>query len=352
MLAYGDAQRSYGRPPGPPLAELHLHLGSAVDPAILYSIAHAQGIRLPSHGYWEFLDTITATPDHVHTFQGYLDLFHLTELVQSSPEAMQTVTHSVISSAYRHMNIDLLELRYCPAKRNRGGERDLDHIIVASLQGMQRALLEYTDVQAGLILCADRSLRPEVNEAITRKAIRYRSLGVIGVDLAGPVSSAFGGIREVGRLFRGVRDAGLGVTIHTGEMGTVDEVWEVVEHIKPQRIGHGIKAVQDWRLLDRLAKDGIVLELCPTSNLRTGVVGDLEEWRRIFARLHEAGVRYTINTDGPQMLCTDLMLERKLLLEAGILSPEQLAHADATAREASFIPSDVPFVRNRAPVGI
>ncbi|MHB9092944.1 MAG: hypothetical protein ACYC7H_16150, partial [Chloroflexota bacterium] len=166
MLAYADAYKAYGRPPGPPLAELHVHLGSAVDPAILYSIAHAQGIRLPTAGYWAFVDMVTATPDRVNTFQGYLDLFHWTELVQSSPDAMETATHSAISSMYRHVNVNLVELRYCPAKRNRGGERDLDHIIVASLQGMQRALLEYEEVRAGIILCADRSLAPEVNEAI------------------------------------------------------------------------------------------------------------------------------------------------------------------------------------------
>lgn len=348
MLAYADAYRVYGRPPGPPLAELHVHLGSAVDPAILYSIAHAQGIRLPTSGYWQFVDMVTATPERVNTFQGYLDLFHWTELVQSSPDAMETATHSVISSMYRHINVDLVELRYCPAKRNRGGERDLDHIIVASLQGMQRALLEYEEVRAGLILCADRSLAPEVNEAIVRKAIRYRPMGVVGVDLAGPVATEFGSVRELGPLFHEAREAGLGVTIHTGEMGGPDEVWEVLEFVRPQRIGHGVKSVHDPLLLERLAADGVVLELCPTSNLRTGVVKDLDEWRRIFCCLHDAGVRYTINTDGPEMLCTDLAAERQMLLHAGILGEAELAAADAVAREASFIHEDIPFARKHS----
>lgn len=348
MLAYGDALRGFGRPQGPPLADLHIHLGSAVDPAILYSIAHAQGIRLPTSGYWAFVEMVTAAPDRVNSFQGYLDLFHWTELVQSSPDAMETATHSAISSVYRHVNVDLVELRYCPAKRNRGGERDLDHIIVASLQGMQRALLEYDEVRAGLILSADRSLSPEVNEAIIRKAIRYRPLGVVGVDLAGPVSNNFGSIAEIGPLFRRAREAGLGVTFHTGEVSGPDEVWEVLEHVRPQRIGHGVKAVHDRELLDRLAKDGIVLELCPTSNLRTGVVASIDEWRFIFRRLHDAGVRYCINTDGPQMLCTDLVRERQLLYREGLLDEAQLRVADATAREASFIHDDVPFSRRHA----
>jgi adenosine deaminase len=345
MIAYGEGAAGYGRPPGPPLAELHTHLGAAVDPAILYSIAHAQGIRLPGSGYWAFVEMVTANPRRVHTFDGYLNLFHWTELVQSSPDAMDTATHSVISSAYRLVNVDLIELRYCPAKRNRGGERDLDHIIFASLQGMQRALLEYDDVRAGLILCADRSLAPEVNEAIVRKAMRYHSLGVVGVDLAGPAVNTFGGVRRLAPLFSEARDAGLGVTIHTGEVGSVEEMWEALEHVKPQRIGHGVKAVEDPRLLERLAKEGVVLELCPTSNIRTGVVARLEDWHEIFAKLHEAGVRYCINTDGPQMLCTDLAQEHALLREANILTEEQLREADATARRASFIHADIPFVR-------
>src|SRR5205823_11624030 len=101
--------RRHGRRPGLNVAELHTHVGAAVDPAILYSIAHAQGIRLPSKNYWEFVEMVTAAPDRVKTFEEYLALFHWTELVQSSPEAMSTSVASVIAGGYRHANIDLIE---------------------------------------------------------------------------------------------------------------------------------------------------------------------------------------------------------------------------------------------------
>jgi len=326
-----------GRPPGPPLAELHVHVGGAVSPAALYSIAHSQGIRLPTEGYWAFEELVTAHPDRVKSFDSYLRLFHWTELIQSSPQAMEASVHSIVGGGYRSCNIDLVELRYCPAKRNRGGERDLDHIIIASLHGLQRALLEYKEVRAGLILCCDRSLAPEVNEAIVRKAIRYRTLGVVGVDLAGPEVVTFGGVARLERAFRAAADAGLGVTVHAGEAGTLEEMWEVVERLRPHRIGHGLRAVDDDRLLHRLSADGIVLELCPTSNLRTGIVPDLESYGRIIARLNQAGVAYTLNTDGPEMLCTNLPAERGLLLEAGILDADRLAWTDRVARRASFL---------------
>src|SRR5918912_547879 len=164
--------RRHGRRPGPNVAELHTHVGAAVDPAILYAIAHDQGIRLPTNNYWEFVEMVTVAPERVKTFEEYLALFHWTELVQSSPEAMFASVASVI------------------------------------------------------------------------------------------------------------------------------------EVLKPQRIGHGIKAAGDARLLECLAERSIVLEICPTSNLSTGVVRSLAEFSDIFAQFHEFGVPYCLNTDGPEMLVT------------------------------------------------
>lgn len=327
----------YGRHRGPMLAELHTHVGAAVDPALLFTIAHDQGIRLPVKDYWDFVDLVTALPDRIKSFEAYLTLFHWTELIQSSPEAMQACVKSIIGGGYRHCNIDLVELRYCPMKRNREGERDLDHILLASTHGMDRALLEYPAVRAGIILCADRSLDPEANDNIVRKAIKYRNHGVVGIDLAGPDVPTFGGARRLERVFAEAREAGLGITVHTGEKGTVEEMWEVVERLRPTRIGHGLLAIDDQRLLATLVERAITLEICPTSNLRTGVVRDLDHFARIFDTFHRAGIRYCINTDGPEMLHTDLIAERELLHRHGILNAEQLAQADANARQASFI---------------
>src|SRR5579871_3111372 len=106
-----DAER-HGRHPGPMLAELHTHLGAAVDPALLFSIAHDQGIRLPVKNYWQFVELVTARPDRIKTFEEYLELFHWTELIQSSPDALRQCVKSIIGGGYRHCNIDLVELRF------------------------------------------------------------------------------------------------------------------------------------------------------------------------------------------------------------------------------------------------
>ena len=326
-----------------PLTELHCHLGGAVSPAIMWGIAHSQGIRLPTKDYWEFREMITVSPRRGRSFDGYLQLFHWTELIQSSPIAVERAVYEVVGGAYRKNNITTMELRFNPMKRNRGGEQDLDHIIAAAVRGMDRATLEYP-VKPGLIFCLDRAFPYELNEIIAEKAIAWRDRGVVGVDIAGPESATFR-VADYRRIFRKVRQYGLGITVHTGESGPVEEIGRVVEQLEPDRIGHGVKAAYDPRTMAMLRERGIVLEICPTSNLNTGVVSSWEEFRWIFDQFHRNGVRYVISTDGPEMLKTYMRDELATLGRLGILSLEQQQQVAATTLAASFVPnvSDVPL---------
>ncbi len=318
-----------------PLAELHCHLGGAVTPSIMWGIAHAQGIKLPTKDYWEFRDMITVSPRHGHSFDGYLQLFHWTELIQSSPLAIERSVYEVVGGAYRKNNVTTMELRFNPMKRNRGGEQDLDHIISAAIRGMDRAVLEYP-VRPGLILCLDRAFPYQLNEIMAEKAIAYRGRGVVGIDVAGPETASFR-VREYRRLFDRCRRQSLGVTVHTGEAGPVEEVSEVIEQLEPARIGHGVKAAYDPRTMAMIRERGIVLEVCPTSNLNTGVVSGWDEFRWIFDTFRRNGIKYTINTDGPEMLKTYIRDELATLSRLGILSLEEQLQAAEWARQASFV---------------
>jgi adenosine deaminase len=328
-----------------PLAELHCHLGGAVTPAIMWSIAHAQGIKLPTRDYWEFRDTITVSDKRNRSFDGYLQLFHWTELIQSSPIAVERAVYEVVGGAYRKNNVTTMELRFNPMKRNRGGEQDLDHIIAAASRGMDRASLEYP-VKPGLIFCLDRAFPFELNEIIVEKAIAWRDRGIVGIDIAGPESSTFR-VADYRRLFRRARQFGLGLTVHTGESGSVDEVARVVELLEPDRIGHGVKAAYDPRAMAMIRDRGIVLEICPTSNLNTRVVSGWDEFRWIFDTFRRNEIRFTINTDGPEMLKTYIRDEMATLGRLGILSVDDQEQAAATSLASSFVPnvSDVPAAR-------
>jgi adenosine deaminase len=321
--------------PRTPLSELHVHLGAAVTPAIMWGIAHAQGIRLPTKDFWEFRDLITVGRRR-KSFDAYLDLFHWTELIQSSPIAVERSVYEVIGGAYRKNNVTRAELRFNPMKRNRGGEQDLDHIIAAAVRGMDRAVLEYPNVRAGLILCLDRGFSVELNEIIASKAIGWRTRGVVAIDIAGPVVPGFR-FSDYTEVYSACRRAGLGLTVHAGETGGADEVREAMEALEPDRIGHGVRSVEDPTVMGMLRERGTVLEVCPTSNLNTGVLRSHADVRRVIRALIDGGVRFTISTDGPEMLRSYLRDELNMLMRHGIMTLDEVKRAIAVGEEASFL---------------
>ena len=323
------------------LAELHTHLGGSVASDILWSLAHEQGIALPVKDFWEFDRLVTVSdPRGVENLDALDRIYHWTELIQSSPLAVEQSVHGAIGGAYRSQGITTLELRFNPMKRNRGGERDLDHIILAAIRGLDRASLEYPQVRCGLILMMDRTFAPRQNEVVVEKAIRWASRGVVGVDIAGPRP---GGERydytQIAPMVETARAAGLGVTIHVGEEGATggEELGEVVEHLRPDRIGHGILAARDPELMRLLRDAGTVLEICPTSNLLTKALAGEEALRDTMRAFVDHGVAFTIATDGPEMMRTRIRDELDLLLRIAALDEDELRAANATGHEASFV---------------
>jgi len=326
--------------PRTPLTELHVHLGAAVTPAIMWGIAHAQGIRLPTKDYWAFRDLITVGRRR-RSFDAYLELFHWTELIQSSPIAVERSVYEVIGGAYRKNNVTQLELRFNPMKRNRGGEQDLDHIIAAAIRGMDRAMLEYPAVRAGLVFCLDRGFSRELNEIIATKAITWKSRGVVGIDIAGPVVEGFQ-FADYADVYATCRRAGLGLTVHAGETGGPAEVREAVEALEPHRIGHGVRATEDPAVLDLLRERGTVLEVCPSSNLNTRVLANIGEVRRVVDALRDHEVRFTVSTDGPEMLRSYLRDELQLLMRHEILSLDEAYEAIRIGEQATFLDRVMP----------
>jgi adenosine deaminase len=323
------------------LAELHTHLGGSVDPASMWTLAHEQGIALPVKDYWDFVELTTVDPRGVEGLPALDAIYQWTELIQSSPLAVERSVHGAIGGAYRRENITTLELRFNPMKRNRGGERDLDHIILAALHAVDRAGLEYPQVRAGLILMMDRTFTHDQNAVIVEKAIRYAPRGIVGVDIAGPrPDGSRYAYRDLEPLVGEAREAGLGVTIHVGEEGGangIDEIGEVVEYLRPERIGHGILAVRDEETMRALHDTQTVLELCPTSNILTGAVADEDELRDLCRTFLDRGVLFTIATDGPEMMRTHLRDELALLLRIGAVDEAAARASNVLGHEASFV---------------
>src|SRR5881227_2011213 len=187
----------------------------------------------------------------------------------------------------------------------------------------------------------DRTFSAELNGIIVEKAIRWAARGIVGVDIAGPrVEGARYDYRQVAPMVEEARAAGLGVTLHVGEEGGAvgrEEIGEVVEALRPDRIGHGILAAGDPELMSALRDAEIVLEICPTSNLLTKALPDEDAVRNTFRTFVEHGVQFTIATDGPEMMHTHLRDELDLLRRIGALDDEELAEANRRGHEASFV---------------
>ncbi|MFV0556934.1 MAG: adenosine deaminase [Lactovum sp.] len=316
------------------LAELHMHISSSVTPEILWDLAHEQGMKLPARDYFEFAKSVTI--EGQVGYDEYLKMYDLLEEIQSTPESMFRLAEQVTTRLYQRDHINLVEIRMNPMLRSRKGKIDLDHIIVYTLQGLERTRLKFPELKLGLILSMDRRFSKEVNSIIVEKAIKYADRGVVGLDLAGPIDKGFQ-ISDLEGLSRRIHAEGLGLTIHTGEATDASEMWEVVQKLKPNRIGHGIACVHDEDLRNYLRDHQIVLETCPSSNLQTLAVKDLEEMKSNYEILLRDKVPFTINTDGPILQNTTLPKEYQMLLDHQILTEAQVLEINQRAHAVSFI---------------
>lgn len=325
--------------PAFPLAELHAHLAPSINPSVYWQIAHDAGFKLPKREFKEFLEYVTLSPDKKMTMRQYFDeIYHpLLDKLSSGVQALEKATYEIMSGAYRG-GIDVLELRGNPMKHNREGEQDLDHIILAMIRGMERAFLEYPRLSAGLLFCLDRQFSQEKNQIIVEKAIKYHKRGVVGIDLANYDTGMFK-FADYKELFERAKQAGLKVTIHSGETDDTNDMWQAIEFAHPSRIGHGIKAAYDKELMKKLVEENVVLEVCPMSNLMTKAVSNLDEMEFILRTFVENNVKFTINTDWPEMIQdAHLWRQFQMLRDENILSQEELERCNQIAHQSTFAP--------------
>jgi len=252
------------------------------------------------------------------------------------PDALYTreniarITAEVLAAAAAQ-HIRYVEIRV-------GGRRGFSTLGVRPmLEAMAEAAARAApQTQAGFIVTVVRERGPEQAEQIVQEAAACRDCGVVGIDLAGDEANyppaMF--VRAVDRA----REAGLGITVHAGEFTGPASVWTSIYQLGAQRIGHGIRAVEDPELLAYLREHRVTLELCPTSNLRLGLVASLAE--HPMRTLLKAGVPVTVNSDDPVLLGTDLTRELAAVQAALGLSMETVTALMRHAARASFLPPE------------
>jgi aminodeoxyfutalosine deaminase len=289
-----------------PKIELHVHLEATVTPAALLQVARRNRYPLP-----------VDTEEDLRALYRYRDFDHFIDVWILTTNAFRRaedfhrilVDYAVQASAHGAVYVEGI---FSPIERVWRGV-GWDEMFAGYCDGVQTAR-EQHGIEVRLTPDITRSSSIEWAMEAVRYAARYRDRGVVGVGLGG--EEALYPPEPFAPVFRAAKEAGLGSVPHAGEVVGPASVWGALDALEADRIRHGIRAVEDPELVRELARRGTVLDVCPTSNLRTGVVRTLEE--HPLPNLIAAGVRCSVSTDDPQMFDTDLTREYAAATSLGV----------------------------------
>jgi aminodeoxyfutalosine deaminase len=302
-----------------PKIELHVHLEGTIRPATLLDIARRNNLSLPA-GTVEELTSLYEFTDFKH----FIEVWVLTTNCLRTAEDFREIVVGYAAEAASFGAV-YLEAIFSPAERVMRGVVSWDEIFTGYAEGAVEASERY-GVTIRFTPDMYRGLDLDIAEECARTAVRYRDRGVVGLGLGGMETATTASAYR--RAFDIARDGGLGLVPHAGEGAGPDSVREVME-LGADRIRHGIRAAEDPVLLKEIADRGLVLDVCPTSNLRTRVVPSLAE--HPLPLLRQAGVRCTINTDDPAMFGTDLGREYEVAASLGVSAADAYAAGVAGA---------------------
>ena len=314
-----------------PKTEIHCHLEGAIRTQTIIDIAKEHHLKLPSYEAGE-LDKYVKVYDQLRDLEAVLAAFAIFQNSITSPDVVERIARELFEDSAKQ-NIKLFEVRFSPDWAFHGHNLDWEACLEGLLRAKERAEKEF-DMAIGYIAITSRSMGPESCVKTVEWAIRHNDK-ILGVDLAD--SERDFPLREFVRPVLKAKEAGLKVTIHTGEDTPASYVKETIELVNPDRIGHGIHAIEDQEVVELLKQRGITLEVNPWSNYLTNSVGTIEG--HPLKKLFDLGVRVTINSDDPEVLETNLNNEYRIAHEVLGMSMDDIAVCNRYTYEASFIPT-------------
>ena len=316
-----------------PKVELHCHLELTARHSLLKELLAAKGKHIDDAQFRRELlitEPVGDLPTLLNIFLGHRDLL-------DSPEVVERMTYECCEDMSAN-GVRLLELRYAPSflcDAHPGLSPDAMH--GAILRGVERAERDFP-IAVGLIALLQRIKTAEENRYWLDFAIEKKA-DFLAVDLAdnelayGPSSFA--------PLFDRAKSEGFAVTIHAGEAEgpqAAQNIRDSIELLHADRIGHGVRILEDPSVLEFVRDRGTVLELCPTSNWLSGVCPTRES--HPFRQIMEAGIRTTVNTDDPGIMNISIMDEYRLLRDAMGFTAQEFKQINDWGREACFIPEN------------
>ncbi len=307
-----------------PKVELHVHLEGSIRPETLLELARRRRVSLPA-------DTVDGLRQwyRFETFEHFVDIYVTCSECLRDPEDFQLVLTEFANEQARQ-NVKYSEVHFTIATQVRQGAnaQEVGHALWESIEEAEKKL----GTRIRLIPDIVRNLEPQWADVTLEWALEHRSRGVIALGLAGIESFPSIQFRE---HFEVARTEGLHCVAHAGEQEGPESVREALEVARPERLGHGIRSVEDPELLAQLASDGPPLEVCPSSNVALGNAPSLEE--HPIVRLLDAGVDLSINSDDPPMFDTTLSHEYALVGDTFGLGAGMLGELSIGAISHSFL---------------
>ncbi|MGH9582796.1 MAG: adenosine deaminase [Bryobacteraceae bacterium] len=296
-----------------PKAELHLHLEGSVLPETIHELH-------PSLS----LDAIRRSLQYTG-FAGFLKAYVWLTQQLDSPAAYALAARRLLES------LAAQNICYAEITLSAGVILWKQQSIEAIFEAIHAEAAQFPNIKTGWIFDAIRQFGTEQAGLVFEFANRYRNFGVVAVGIGGDEER--GPALWFERLYREARAAGLGLTCHAGEVSGPESVWQAI-NIGAQRIGHGIRSIEDPRLLETLRERDIPLEICASSNLCTGAVSSLE--RHPLRRLWDAGVPIVLGADDPALFSTNLLHEYTLAAEIFGFSRKEICQLAANSLKYRF----------------
>jgi adenosine deaminase len=308
--------------------DLHRHLDGNIRLSTIADLGRRHGIPLPSFDEEELRPHVQITVP-APGLLAFLEKFRWSVGVLRDLESCRRVAYENVEDA-RNEGLEYVELRFSPWFMAMAHGLDPRGVVEAVIQGVSEGRADF-GVRVELIGILSRTYGEDICWKELEALLGYRE-DLIAIDLAGDEAGYPAKLFK--RHFARVRDAGLHVTIHAGEAAGAESVWDAIRVLGAERIGHGIRAIEDPALLDFLLERRIGLECCPTSNVQTSTVPDYAS--HPLKRFLEMGLLATINTDDPGISAIDLDYELTQAASAVGLGPELIAQAQANAAEIAF----------------
>ena len=315
-----------------PKVDLHRHLEGSVRVATMREVIREHELTLPMTR--DLSAMVQMQPNDPSNFETFLSKFQALRLLYRSPEIIRRVTREAILDAAAD-NVRYLELRFAPVALSRVKQFPLGEVIDWVLDSTAQASQE-CGIQVGLIVSLNRHEPVAFGEEITRLAVDRRARGIVGLDLTG--NEALFPADPFLDIFHQAKAAGLKLTIHAGEWGGAENIRQALVDFGADRIGHGVRVLEDQKVVDLAVERGTPFEVCLTSNFQSGVVSGLEN--HYLPRMLAAGINVTLNTDDPSISNITLGDEYSLACEVLGVPRPVLHESILAAARAAFLPDD------------